>query len=59
MVLEGETARMLVELRVRGIVRSYADGVNQAIQMFHNEITERDLRSARFQTFQAAKEETG
>jgi hypothetical protein len=48
MVLEAETAKMLVELRARGVVRSYADGVNQAIQTFYDKIVERELRSARF-----------
>lgn len=58
MVLKAETAKMLRELRERGIVRSYADGVNQAIQTFYDRILERDLRSARFRVLQTSQTES-
>jgi hypothetical protein len=58
MVLKAETAKMLHELRERGIIRSYADGVNQAIQTFYDRILERDLRSARFRVLQTSQNES-
>jgi len=47
MILRAETARMLLELRSRGVIRSYADGVNQAIRLFYDKILEQDLSVAR------------
>jgi hypothetical protein len=46
MVLRAETARKLLELRSRGVIRSYADGVNQAILLFYDKILEQDLCAA-------------
>jgi len=47
MVLRAETAKKLLELRSRGVIRSYADGVNQAILLFYDKILEQDLCAAR------------
>jgi len=47
LTLCGDTARILLELRARGIVRSYADCVNQAVRLFYEKILEQDMRSAR------------
>jgi hypothetical protein len=57
MILKDETARMLVELRARGVIRSYADGVNQAIQLFYDKIIERDLSAARLKVLRLKQEE--
>ena len=51
--LYGETGRILFELRRRGMVRSYADCINQAILLLYKEITEQDLRVARLKTLQS------
>jgi hypothetical protein len=52
LVLHGEAAWILCELRKRGVVRSYADCVNQAILLIYREVTEQDLRAARLKTLQ-------
>lgn len=52
LTLRGDIARILVELRARGIVRSYADCVNQAIRLLYEKIIEQDIRSARLKAFQ-------
>jgi hypothetical protein len=52
MILRNETARMILELRSRGIIRSYSDGVSQGIQLFYEKILEQDLRSARLKALQ-------
>lgn len=57
LTLHGETARILLELKTRGIIRSYADGVNQAIRLFYEKITQQDLLSARLKAFQDGLEE--
>lgn len=59
MVLRAETARILLELRARGVIRSYADGVNQAIRLFYDKIIEQDLRFARLQALQIGHEKGG
>jgi hypothetical protein len=59
MILDGETAEKLCELRARGIIRSYADGVNQAIQILYDKITECDLRSERFRALHMSQDERG
>lgn len=57
LTLHGETARILLELKSRGIIRSYADGVNQAIRLFYEKITQQNLLSARLKAFQDGLEE--
>ena len=57
LTLRGETAKILLELRARGIVRSYADCVNQAIRLLHEKVIEQDIRSARLKALQNGFEE--
>ena len=57
MILRGETARILIELRARGIIRSYSDGVCQGIRLFYNKILEQDLRSARLKVLRDSGQE--
>jgi len=52
MVLQAEAAKILFELKNRGIVRSYADGVNQAILLFYDKIIRQDLLSARLKALE-------
>ncbi|MGD0071670.1 MAG: hypothetical protein ABSB71_08955 [Candidatus Bathyarchaeia archaeon] len=47
LTLRGETARILIELKANGIVRSYADCVNQSIRLFYEKVTKEELQSAR------------
>lgn len=56
MILKAETARILLELKNRGVIRSYADGVNQAIRLFYDKIIEQDLRSARLKVLRDSNE---
>jgi Arc/MetJ-type ribon-helix-helix transcriptional regulator len=53
LILRGDTARIMQDLRTRGIVRSYADCVNQAIRLFYEKIIEQDIRYARLKAFQS------
>jgi Arc/MetJ-type ribon-helix-helix transcriptional regulator len=53
LTLRGDTARIMQELRRRGIVRSYADCVNQAVRLFYEKILEQDIRYARLKAFQS------
>jgi len=57
MILKDEAARMLAELRARGVIRSYADGVNQAIQLLYDKIMARDLSAARLKVLRLKQEE--
>ena len=57
MTLRGAPAKNLRHLRKRGIIRSYADGVNTAIQLLYDKTLAQDLRHARFRTFEENKDE--
>lgn len=53
LTLRGDTARIMQELRARGIIRSYADCVNQAVRLFYEKILEQDIRYARLKAFKS------
>ncbi len=59
MILKGETAKMLIEMRNRGVIRSFSDGVCQGIQALYDKIAERDYRAARFHALQASQNGEG
>lgn len=52
LVLRGDVARILTELRSRGIIRSYADCINSSIQLFYAAIIKQDLLSARLKALE-------
>lgn len=54
LALRGEIARILIELRRRGVIRSYSDGVCQGIRLFYEKVLEQDLRSARLKALEAS-----
>lgn len=54
MTLFGETAKILAELRARGVIRSYSDGVCQGIRLLYEKILEQDLRSARLKVLETS-----
>ena len=45
MVVEGEPSKWLGEWKERGLVTSYSDAVVQALRVFHEKITEQDLKA--------------
>lgn len=51
LTLYGDTARILLELRARGVVRSFADAINQGIRLLHAEVIQQDARYARLRAF--------
>jgi len=44
MKLEGEPAEFLEELKRRGLITSYTDGVIQALRLYSEKIVEQDLK---------------
>jgi len=56
LILRGENAKILMELRSRGIIRSYADCINQSIRLFYDKITRQDLLSIRLKALQKSFE---
>ena len=52
LVLREDVARILVELRSRGIVRSYADCINQSVQVFYAAVMKQDLLLARLKALE-------
>jgi Arc/MetJ-type ribon-helix-helix transcriptional regulator len=57
LTLWGETAKILRELRARGVVRSYSDCINQSVRLFYEKILEQDIRYARLKALQTGFEE--
>jgi hypothetical protein len=57
LILHGTPAKILRDLRKRGIIRSFSDGVNTAIQVFYDKTLEQDLRSARLATLEESQQE--
>jgi len=56
LILRGENAKILMELRSRGIVRSYADCIGQSVRLFYDKITRQDLLSIRLKALQRSVE---
>lgn len=57
MILRAETAKMLLELRSRGLVSSYSEGIRRSVQLFYEKILEQDMRSARLKALRREFEE--
>jgi len=55
--LRGEPARIVLELKERGIVRSAREAVVQGLLAFYEKITEQDLRIAQARTRRRFEEE--
>lgn len=52
LILHGAPAKFLIELRNKGFIRSYSDGISQAVRLLHDNIIEEQLRIARFNTLE-------
>ena len=50
--LTGEPARILIELKERGIVNTYQEAVRHAIYAYKDKIDERDLKSIKINSEQ-------
>ncbi|MEM3629258.1 MAG: hypothetical protein QXE06_07825 [Candidatus Bathyarchaeia archaeon] len=57
LILYGDTAKILLELRARGVVRSFADAINQGIRLLYDRIIEQDIRCARLKALQESLED--
>jgi Arc/MetJ-type ribon-helix-helix transcriptional regulator len=57
MILRAETAKMLSELRSRGLIGSYSEGIRRSVQLLYEKILEQDLRSARLKVLRREVEE--
>lgn len=57
MILRAETAKMLLELRSRGLIGSYSEGIRRSVQLFYKQILEQDLSSARLKALRREFEE--
>ena len=55
--LRGEPARIVVELKERGIVRSVREAVVQGLLTFYEKTMERDLKRAQARTSRRLEEE--
>lgn len=56
LILRGDAAKILMELRAKGVVRSFADAVNQGIRLLYEKMIEQDIRYARLKAFQGGLE---
>jgi hypothetical protein len=56
LILRGENAKILMELKSRGIVSSYSDCIGQSIRLFYDKITKQDLLSLRLKALQRSFE---
>ena len=45
LVLKGELAEYLISWRRRGLIKSYSDGIAQALRVLHEKITEMDMKA--------------
>lgn len=57
MLIDGEPAEFLTELRRRGLITSYTDGVIQAIRLFKEKVTEQDLKLVQLMNMKNIREE--
>lgn len=56
LILRGENAKILMELKSRGIVSSYSDCIGQSIRLFYNKVTKQDLLYVRLKALQRSFE---
>jgi hypothetical protein len=57
-IISGEPAKIFLELKRRGIVRSTRDAVVQGLMSLHERIVQRDLKIAQLKASQKLNEET-
>jgi hypothetical protein len=57
-IISGEPAKIFLELKRRGIVRSTRDAVVQGLMSLHERIVQRDLKIAQLKASQRLNEET-
>jgi len=55
--LRGEPARIILELKERGIVRSVREAIVQGILAYYERISDQDLRTAQARTRRRLEEE--
>lgn len=55
--ISGEPARILLELKQRGLVNSNKDAVNQGLCALYNSVLERDLKQLKLDEKQKKQEE--
>lgn len=55
--ISGEPARILLELKQRGLVNSNKDAVNQGLYALYNNILERDLKQLKLDENKKKQEE--
>ena len=56
-IISGEPARVFLELKRRGLVRSTRDAVVQGLMCLHERIVQRDLKLAQLKASQRLNEE--
>jgi hypothetical protein len=56
-IISGEPARIFLELKRRGLVRSTRDAVVQGLMSLHERIVQRDLKLAQLKASQRLNEE--
>ena len=56
-IISGEPARIFLELKRRGLVRSTRDAVVQGLMSLHERIVQRDLKLAQLKASQRLSEE--
>jgi hypothetical protein len=49
-VVIGEPAKWLNEWKRRGLVTTYTDAIIQALRVFHEKVTEQDIKSAQLES---------
>jgi hypothetical protein len=54
--ISGEPARILIELKNRGIATSNTDAIIQALFTLYDKIVERDLKTAQLRTLREVEE---
>jgi hypothetical protein len=57
-IISGDPAKIFLELRRRGLVRSTRDAVVQGLMSLHERVVQRDLKIAQLRASQRLNEET-
>jgi hypothetical protein len=57
-VVIGEPAKWLNEWKRRGLVTTYTDAIIQALRVFHEKVTEQDIKSSQLGNMRKFEEES-
>lgn len=52
LILRGDAARILMELRKKGFVPTYSSCIREALRVFYEKVVEQEIRSARLKALQ-------